>query len=235
MWFAEAEKVSAATKTASALKSKYTFMASKKSAAVTGQGQGRQHQLPLAPSSSDSSPETAEKSAWKAASSSGKTPMSRSQFWNPTVSVTDIIQGKIQMELDGEGQAGRDQAGRGETAEQTCRDAAEKDASGKGSSQKAAEKCEEAETVAGKREGLEEVAGKRDGPEKAAGKKCEGAEKLAGRSGGESAVEEGKKGAGGKAEKEERKINAKRKEGGTTAAPARKLSLIHISEPTRPP
>ena len=163
MWFAEAEKVSAATKTASALKSKYTFMASKKSAAVTGQGQGqgRQHQLPQAPSSSDSSPETAEKSAWKAASSSGKTPMSRSQFWNPTVSVMDIIQGKIQMqqELDDEGQAGRDQAGRGKTAEQTRRDAAEKDASGKGSSQKAAEKCEEAETVAGKHEGLEEVAG----------------------------------------------------------------------------
>ena len=226
MWFAEAEKVSAATKTASALKSKYTFMASKKSAAVTGQGQGqgRQHQLPQAPSSSDSSPETAEKSAWKAASSSGKTPMSRSQFWNPTVSVTDIIQGKIQMqqELDDEGQAGRDQAGRGKTAEQTCRDAAEKDASGKGSSQKAAEKCEEAETVAGKHEGLEEVAGKRDGPEKAAGKKCEGAEKLGGRSGGESVVEEGQKGAGGRAEKEERKINAKRKEGGKTAAPARK-------------
>ena len=226
MWFAEAEKVSAATKTASALKSKYTFMASKKSAAVTGQGQGqgRQHQLPQAPSSSDSSPETAEKSAWKAASSSGKTPMSRSQFWNPTVSVTDIIQGKIQMqqELDDEGQAGRDQAGRGETAEQMCRDAAEKDTSGKGSSQKAAEKCEEAETVVGKHEGLEEVVGKRNGPEKAAGKKCEGAEKLGGRSGGESAVEEGKKGAGGRAEKEERKINAKRKEGGKTAAPARK-------------
>ena len=226
MWFAEAEKVSAATKTASALKSKYTFMASKKSAAVTGQGhgQGRQHQLPPASSSSDSSPETAEKSAWKAASSSGKTPMSRSQFWNPTVSVTDIIQGKIQMqqELDDEGQAGRDQAGRGETAEQTRRDAAEKDASGKGSSQKAAEKCEEAETVAGKREGPEEVAGKRDGPEKAAGKKCEGAEKLGGRSGGESVVEEGKKRSGGRAEKEERKINAKRKEGGKTAAPARK-------------
>ena len=227
VWFAEAEKVSAATKTASALKSKYTFMASKKSAAVTGQGQGqgRQHQLPQAPSSSDSSPETAEKSAWKAASSSGKTPMSRSQFWNPTVSVTDIIQGKIQrqQELDDEGQAGRGQAGRGETAEQTCRDAAaEKDTSGKGSSQKAAEKCEEAETAAGKHEGLEEVVGKRNGPEKGAGKKCEGAEKLGGRGGGESAVEEGKKGAGGRAEKEERKINAKRKEGGKTAAPVRK-------------
>ena len=153
----EAERVSAATKTASALKSKYNFMANKKSAAATGQGQGRQHQPHPAPSSSESSPEKAGKPSVMGVSSFQKMPVSKSLFMNPTVSVTDVIQEKIQKQLEEEGEAeeaGEEGEDRDKTAAQRGKDA-EMDASRKESSEVAVEKRGGPEEVTGKT-GVEE-------------------------------------------------------------------------------
>ncbi|XP_076457219.1 uncharacterized protein LOC143291271 [Babylonia areolata] len=112
----ETEKVSATSKTASAVKIKYSSMASKKSTTTTtptkpSQGLQQQgfHQLSPLPSS----PETAEKAIRKALSDCGRTSASKSRFINPTVSVTDIIQQKMQwgtgpVEEEARSESGKD-------------------------------------------------------------------------------------------------------------------------------
>ena len=103
---AEAERVSIASKTASALKTKYSTMASKKSTAAPASRQYLGHQQPhpdLVLAGSAACTETTE----KAAQDSSAKDVNR-VFFNPVVSVKDIIQHKlnrsVMQEEDGESQ-----------------------------------------------------------------------------------------------------------------------------------
>ncbi|KAL8623727.1 hypothetical protein ACOMHN_004790 [Nucella lapillus] len=114
----EAEKVSAVSKTVSAVKSKYSSLVIKKCTPTKAPA--------LSQRAPASSPDTAEKAIRKALNDCGRTAASKSRFINPVVSVTDIIQRKIHrhQELD-RGDTGTESAETGTKSAETGTESAE--------------------------------------------------------------------------------------------------------------